>query len=80
MRADFISSRASHEVSLGTKLQVGDLLIQCIVSEKGRGVWSAQRQDDPVMFVASEVELKTKMPLEAVLYALYAPEAGAGVI
>ena len=61
-------------MSLGGKRLVGDLLIQCIVAEEGRAVWSAQRADDPVMFVASEVALRTSAPLEAVLWALYAPE------
>eukprot|EP00435_Cladocopium_sp_Y103_P025959 s3125_g6.t1 len=67
-------SGACRQVQLGSKQVVGDMVIQRIASEEGRAVWSAQVNQDPVMFVASEVHLATSDPVEAVLWAIYSAE------
>lgn len=67
-------SGACRQVQLGSKQVVGDMVIQRIASEEGRAVWSAQLNQDPVMFVASEVHLSTSDPVEAVLWAIYSAE------
>ncbi|CAJ1404921.1 unnamed protein product [Effrenium voratum] len=67
-------SSACAQVPPGRKQKVGDMLIQRIVSQENRAVWSASVGSDPVMFVASEVIISTSEPLEAVLWAIYSAE------